>query len=156
MSVYIDQKVLCIYVYLHNKEKLFSILSNSIVNLFRINLTKDGPTCRDKWLIHGPKHHKDNQSHSLKHRCRMSQMGCNTVQGVPEQRVQSGVLKGPRTSHAWEGCYCGHISMTYLQCVNHFKSLAHGNEEIKAIIWYRTICAWKRQTTIASIRHGFN
>ena len=26
---------------------------------------------RGKWLIHGPKHHKDNRSQSLKHPCQI-------------------------------------------------------------------------------------
>ena len=54
-------------IYLHDESKLFSILSNSKTSLFRIDLPKMDRHTGDKWLIHGTKHHEDNQSQSGKH-----------------------------------------------------------------------------------------
>ena len=48
-------------MYLHNKEKLFTILSNLQTNLFRIDSSKmEGLIYRGVWLIHGTKHREEN------------------------------------------------------------------------------------------------
>ena len=57
-------------------KKISSILSNLQTNLFMIDLPKIDRHARSKWLIHGPKHHKDNQSQSLKRHCRIFYLGC--------------------------------------------------------------------------------
>ena len=61
-----------INTYLHNKEKLLSILTNLQTNLFRIDVPNMDQHTMYKWLFCGPKYCKDNQSHSLKHPSRIS------------------------------------------------------------------------------------
>ena len=51
----------CLNIYLHNKEKLFSTLSNLQINLVRIDLPTMDQYTGGKWLIYSPKHCKDNQ-----------------------------------------------------------------------------------------------
>ena len=156
MSIYRDQKVLCIYVYLHNKEKLFSILSNSKVNLFRTNLTKDGPTCRDKWLIHGP-----NITRTTSHIAWNTAAECPRWDVTRYKEFQSNefsLVFSKVQGHPTLGrCVIVDTLVWHIYSVSIISNLWHmAMKKIKAIIWYRTICAWKRQATIASIRHGFN
>ena len=56
--------------FLHS-DNLFSILSNLQSNLIRIDFPNIEWIYRDKWLINGTKHNKDNQSQNLKHPCRI-------------------------------------------------------------------------------------
>ena len=53
-------------MYLHNTKKTSSILSFLLTNLIRNTFAKIGPTCKGKWLIHGPKHGKDNSQNPEK------------------------------------------------------------------------------------------
>ena len=41
-------------MFLQNKEKLFSTLTNLQTKLFRIELPESGPTYRGKWLTDSP------------------------------------------------------------------------------------------------------
>ena len=47
-------------------EKLFSILSNLQTTLFWTNLQQMDQHAGVKWLMHGPKHRKENQSKTCK------------------------------------------------------------------------------------------
>ena len=51
------------YIYLHTKENILLIILSLQTNLFKIDLqNKIDRHATGKWLIHGPKHLKDNQS----------------------------------------------------------------------------------------------
>ena len=55
------------------QEKLFSIMSNLQTNYhFQLDFQRVGPHAGDKRLIHGTKHHKDNQLQSFELPCRIS------------------------------------------------------------------------------------
>ena len=49
-----------INIYLHNKENIYSILSNLQINFVRIDLPKMDQHTGGKWLFYDPKHCKDN------------------------------------------------------------------------------------------------
>ena len=50
----------------NNKKNVFSIMSNlQTHDHFKLDIQKVEQHTRGKWLIHGPKRHKDNQLQSL-------------------------------------------------------------------------------------------
>ena len=57
------------YVHIYTCKRLFSSISNLNTESFRIDLLKSNSR---KWLIHGLKHRKENQSQSPKKPCILS------------------------------------------------------------------------------------
>ena len=55
-------RVILIYIYVIKKKKTILYSTNLQTNFFRVELPKMDRHTEDKWLHHGSKHHKDNQS----------------------------------------------------------------------------------------------
>ena len=94
------------YIFLHNKGKCFSILLNLQTNIFRMDLSKNGPNIqgwlshdRGKWLNHGP---KNLNTISLKawnilveyHSRDVNTMQGNSIATIPFHVTSSTILYG--------------------------------------------------------------
>ena len=59
--------------YMWNNKKMNSIMPNLQTHYhFKLDVQEVDQHTRGKWLIHGTKHHKDNQLQSLELSCRIS------------------------------------------------------------------------------------
>ena len=76
VAIYINRYYQYIF---HIIKKIFSILLHLQTNLFVIDMQKKWSNIQGQVVNpwpNGPKHHKDNQSQSLKHPSKISQLGC--------------------------------------------------------------------------------